>query len=167
MKWTIYLLVGTLVALIPCVLYPEFITVFSLWEDWDYTHNRPHVAYSGANPPPVLRVVQPVFATIVLPPTQIAERLGARRGIYSYFAAQHAGLVPLGGSFHYNPPGPDRGWRVPDLRPPLLVHRRRHHVRSGSRGAEASTPNRQLTNFQLERTSAVRQEATERGKTMR
>jgi hypothetical protein len=105
MKWTIYLLVGTLVALIPCVLYPEFITVFSLWEDWDYTHNRPHVAYSGANPPPVLRVVQPVFATIVLPPTQIAERLGARRGIYSYFAAQHAGLVPLGGSFHYNPPG--------------------------------------------------------------
>lgn len=105
MKWTIYSLLAILISLIPCALYPEFIIPFSAWEEWTKWHDHKTVSYSVANPPPALRVIQPVFTAIVLPPTWIAERLGARRGMYSYFAASHAGLVPPGGSFHYSPPG--------------------------------------------------------------
>jgi hypothetical protein len=104
MKWAIYILVGTLIALTPCVLYPEYLSVFTLWEEWDTAHGRPHVPYSGANLPPALRVVEPVFAALVLPPTWIAERVGAAKGVYSYLAAQYSGVGEFRGSFHYTPP---------------------------------------------------------------
>jgi hypothetical protein len=104
MKWTIYALLAIVFALIPCALYPEYITPFAVWEDWARWHDDKTVSYSGANPPPALRIIEPVFTAIVLPPTWIAERFGARRGVYGYFAASYAGLIPLGGSFHYYPP---------------------------------------------------------------
>ena len=105
MKWGVYLLTAMVIALIPCALYAEFIIPFAAWEDWHYGQTHHKVSYSGANRPPALRVIVPVFVTIVLPPTWIAEHLGARRGIYGYLAASESGLVELGGSFHYYPPG--------------------------------------------------------------
>lgn len=104
MKWTIYMLVAIVIALIPCALYPEFISPFSLWEEWANSHGERTVAYSGANLPPAVRVIMPVFTGIVLPPTWVAEHLGARRGVYGYLAASNAGLISPGGSFHYTPP---------------------------------------------------------------
>ncbi|HSY49563.1 MAG TPA: hypothetical protein VLC46_12180 [Thermoanaerobaculia bacterium] len=104
MKWTIYALLGIVIALIPCALYAEYIIPFSVWEEWARWHDHETVSYSGANPPPALRVIEPVFTAIVLPPTWVAEHLGAHRGLYGYYAASYAGLVPLGGSFHYDPP---------------------------------------------------------------
>lgn len=104
MKWTIYVLLAVVICLIPCALYSEFITPFSVWEDWVRWHDHRNVNYSVGNLPPAMRVIEPVFAALVLPPTWLAEHGGARRGLYGYFAAEYCGLVPLGGSFHYQPP---------------------------------------------------------------
>jgi len=104
MKWTIYVLLAIVIVLIPCALYPEFITPFSAWEDWARSHGRRNVNYSVGRLPPAMRVIEPVFVAIVLPPTWVAEHVGARRGLYGYFAAEYCGLVPIGGSFHYQPP---------------------------------------------------------------
>jgi hypothetical protein len=104
MKWPIYALLAIVIALIPCALYPEFITPFAVWEDWAKWHDHKTVSYSAANQPPALRIIEPAFTAIVLPPTWIAESLGAPRGVYGYIAASYAGLAPLGGSFHYYPP---------------------------------------------------------------
>ena len=105
MKWTVYLLIAIVISLIPCALYPEFIMPFAAWEDWHYGQTHQRVSYSGAHRPPALRVIVPVFVTIVLPPTWIAEHLGASRGVYGYLAALESGLIEVGGSFHYFPPG--------------------------------------------------------------
>src|SRR2546428_12254109 len=104
MKWTIYVLIAIVIALVPCALYPEFIVPFTAWEDWVSWHGQRKVSYSGANLPPALRIIAPLFTAIVLPPTWIAEHLGARRGMYGYLAESSAGLVPTGSSFHYYPP---------------------------------------------------------------
>ena len=105
MRWTVYVFIAIVISFIPCVLYPEFITPLAAWEDWHYAQTHEKVTYSGARRPPALRVIVPVFVATVLPPTWIAEHLGARRGMYSYLAASESDLVELGGSFHYYTPG--------------------------------------------------------------
>ena len=104
MRWVIYVFVVLLIALVPCVIFPELIVPFDNWEAWESWHNGHRVQYSGNNLPPAIRVEMPVFTAIVLPPQWIAEKLGYHRTMYGGLAASYAGLDTPGSSFHYTPP---------------------------------------------------------------
>jgi hypothetical protein len=104
MRWIIYILVALVVALVPCVIFPELIIPFDHWAAWEWARSGRRVEYSGANYPPALRVEMPIFTAIVLPPQWLAERFGYHRTMYGDLAFSHADLNAPGSSFHYTPP---------------------------------------------------------------
>ncbi|MGZ5443926.1 MAG: hypothetical protein ACXW5U_03335 [Thermoanaerobaculia bacterium] len=103
MRWVLYVCIATIIALVPCVIFPELILPFDHWSAWEESHFGRRVEYSGANIPRALRIEVPVFTGIVLPPQWLAERVGYHRTMYGDLAMSHAGLNHPG-SFHYTPP---------------------------------------------------------------
>lgn len=104
MRWVIYVLFSLIIALIPCVIWPEMIMPYDVWESWDSNRRGVSVEYSGKNVPPVVRNAARVFATIVLPPAAFAESLGYRRTAYGDLASSISGLNQTGIANHYTPP---------------------------------------------------------------
>lgn len=104
MRWALYVCLTTIIALVPCVIFPELIIPFDHWSSWEESRSGRRVEYSGANYPLALRLEMPLFTSIVLPPQWLAERIGYHRTMYGDLAMSHAGLNHPGSSFHYTPP---------------------------------------------------------------
>jgi hypothetical protein len=104
MRWALCFFLAVIIALVPCVIFPELIVPFDHWSSWEESRTGKRVEYSGANLPPALRIEMPVFTGIVLPPQWLAERVGYHRTMYGDLAMSHAGLNRPGSSFHYSPP---------------------------------------------------------------